>query len=159
MCVDTSALLRDPLSHPIIRAVHSHQPALQDGSLSGWRNLLRGSGGDHVRISVSVAVTSSACWTCTLHHLKAPKIKIVSDSLSAQVVSVWRRLWYTAYKTMRIRTGSWAEQRQDLNSDWQNQVNIERNKLLHINLTVRHMYAQQVMFYFLVFNLFKTISN
>lgn len=36
MCVDTSALLRDPLSHPIIWAVRPHQPLLQDDSLSGW---------------------------------------------------------------------------------------------------------------------------
>ncbi|KAI3361349.1 hypothetical protein L3Q82_013530 [Scortum barcoo] len=51
MCVDTSALLRDLLSHPIIRVVHSHQPLLQDGSLKG--NLLRADSGVHFSLQHS----------------------------------------------------------------------------------------------------------
>lgn len=61
MCVDTSALLRDLLSHPIIGAVHPlHQPLLQDGLTKGVANFLRAVNGARVRIGVSVAVTGSS---------------------------------------------------------------------------------------------------
>lgn len=60
MCVDTSALLRDHLSHPIIGGLHSHQPLPQDGSLSAGRGGGgKPGGGSRVRISVSVAVADT----------------------------------------------------------------------------------------------------
>lgn len=55
MCVDTSAMLRDLLSHPIIRAEHSHQPLLQDDSLRGRRTLYGLTAALSVRSSVSLA--------------------------------------------------------------------------------------------------------